>query len=122
MQDNNSNINLIKYMFSNYIIIILVLLIFSRFLILDDLYINQFLYVFISNSIWVLWIVKIFLYPLFVWYNYDYYIILINILILFIIYYFSFKYNKKNIGYIVTVFYLFTSLLIWYFIQIISMQ
>lgn len=122
MQDNNSKINLFKYIFSNYIIIILVLLIFSRFLVLDDLYINQFLYVFINNSIWVLWIVKIFLYPLFVWYNYDYYIILINILILFTIYYFSFKYNKKNIGYIVTVFYLFTSLLIWYFIQIISMQ
>lgn len=111
-------LDFIKFLWINFIIVVSIILFASKFLVVSEHYLNNYSFLIIKNSIWLLWFINTF----FIKFLTDIQIIIINILLLLLIYYLAYKYNKKNIWFIISILFIIISLFIWYFFQIISMQ
>lgn len=111
----NKNIFL-KFLVINYSIVIWGILLFSIAFSFWEYSWTNISYLFEVNSIWILWIIDFFYLQFFI----DVIIIKINYIILFFLYFITFRIKKEKLWYMISIIHLIISLFIWYFFQMIA--
>jgi hypothetical protein len=124
MQNKKKTIYLWKYILNNLLIIISWILLFSIFFSLSNNY--SFIYLLELNSRWLFWLLIFILPNIFSSYSAINILLYVasfsNFILLVYIYILIYKYNKIKLGYIITLIYTFSFLLIWTFFQLILMS